>query len=619
MSELVPEQVVDDRYRLIKRIGSGGMADVWLAEDTGLGRHVALKVLYRRFAQDAEFVARFRREAEAAASLQHPNVVRVFDRGQVGDTYYIAMEYLSGHTLRELIDFGLTPGESCAIVRQVLEAASYAHRHGVIHRDFKPSNVIVDVEGHATVTDFGIARAGVSEITQTGSVMGTAHYLPPEQAQGLAVTAKSDLYSIGVILYEALTGRVPFEGDTAITVALKQVSEAAQRPSSFNPAVSPALDAAVMRALEKDPDRRYASAEAFVAALDAAQRDPSLSGPDTAAFAPLPPTEVEDADAAEAACKRRKRLIIAGIIAAILLGIFAGYALSRETRTDVPNVINQTLATASQRLLSSGFEFDTSYVESSAVRDTVLEQDPAPGTHQMKCSFLHLGCKKPTVTLTVSAGPGDGTVAKVAGLPKAEAIDKLEQRGFNVAVATQNSSTFGAGIAITTDPKPGTTLARGETVTLKVSKGPKSINVPALIGVQLDVAEARLRARGLVPSSTSTQSSKPAGEVISQSPGPGESAQGGDTVTMVVSAGEAKVTVPDEVGNARPDAVTALRGLGLNVTVSERETSDITERNFVLQQSVAPGVSVPVGSGITLVVGRYIAPTPIPPGTTTTP
>ncbi len=290
MPEVAENQMVDNRYRVIGRIGSGGMADVWCAEDTHLQRKVALKVLHHRFAQDTEFVERFRREAESAAGLQHPNVVGVFDRGGVNGTYYIAMEYLEGRTLKELIDQGLPMATTLSIVRQVLEAARFAHRHGIVHRDFKPQNVIVDNEGHATVTDFGIARAGVSEITQTGSVMGTAHYLSPEQAQGLETKPASDIYSIGVILYEALTGEVPFEGDSAVAVALKQVSQTPQRPSAINPQVSPALDAVVMRALAKEPEQRFADADAFLAALEAAERDPGAAPPgSTATFAPLPP------------------------------------------------------------------------------------------------------------------------------------------------------------------------------------------------------------------------------------------------------------------------------------------------------------------------------------------
>ena len=281
--------MVDGRYAVLQRIGSGGMADVWFAEDTHLQRQVALKVLHSRFAQDREFVERFRREAEAAAGLQHPNVVAVFDRGDVDGTYYIAMQYLEGRTLKQLIDAGLTPEQAVGLIRQVLEGARFAHRHGVVHRDLKPQNVIVDAEGKATVTDFGIARAGVSEITQAGSVMGTPHYLSPEQAQGFDVTAVSDLYSIGVMLYEALTGRVPFEADSAVAVAMKQVSQAPQRPSSINPQVSPALDAVVMRALKRS--RASASRAPMPSSPPSTLRSRTRRGGagDTASFAPLPP------------------------------------------------------------------------------------------------------------------------------------------------------------------------------------------------------------------------------------------------------------------------------------------------------------------------------------------
>ncbi|MGH2951690.1 MAG: protein kinase domain-containing protein, partial [Solirubrobacterales bacterium] len=244
-------QVVGGRYRLLGRLGAGGMADVWCADDQMLDRRVALKFLHERFAQDQQFVERFRREAQAAAGLQHPNVVGVYDRGESEGRHWIAMEYVEGAALKDLIAHGLNVGEAVEIVRQVLAAARFAHEHGIVHRDLKPQNVLVDVDGRARVTDFGIARVGVSEITQTGSVLGTAQYLSPEQAQGLEVTAASDLYSIGVLLYESLTGRVPFEADTPVAVALKQVSEQARPPSELNPQVTPALDAVVLRALAK--------------------------------------------------------------------------------------------------------------------------------------------------------------------------------------------------------------------------------------------------------------------------------------------------------------------------------------------------------------------------------
>src|SRR6185312_9050871 len=255
--------------RVAARLGSGGMADVYLAQDTLLGRQVALKLLHHRFAEDQEFVERFRREASSAAGLSHPNVVAVFDRGEWDGTYYIAMEYLPGRSLKAVVrEHGpLSPGDATDIVVQILLATRFAHKRGIIHRDIKPHNVILDEEGRAKVTDFGIARAGASDMTLTGSIMGTAQYLSPEQAQGHPVTGASDLYSIGVILYELLTGVVPFDGETAVAIAFKQVSAQPRPPSEVNPAVPLGLDAVVLRALAKDPAQRYADADEFIAAL----------------------------------------------------------------------------------------------------------------------------------------------------------------------------------------------------------------------------------------------------------------------------------------------------------------------------------------------------------------
>jgi serine/threonine protein kinase len=254
------DTVVDERYKVLNRIGSGGMADVYCAEDLQLGRRVALKLLYRRFAEDEEFVERFRREASSAAGLQHPNVVAVFDRGEFDGTYYIAMEFLEGRSLKQVVrqEGALDPDRAIDLVIQILKAARFAHRRGIVHRDIKPHNVIVDDEGRAKVTDFGIARAGASDMTETGSIMGTAQYLSPEQAQGHAVTATSDVYSIGVMLYEMLAGRQPFDADSAVAVALKHLSEQPPPISGWRPDVHPSLEAAIMRALAKDPSQRHA-------------------------------------------------------------------------------------------------------------------------------------------------------------------------------------------------------------------------------------------------------------------------------------------------------------------------------------------------------------------------
>ncbi len=356
MSNVREGSVVDGRYRVERRIGSGGMADVWLADDLHLPRRVALKVLHAHFARDPEFIERFRREAESAAALQHTNIVPIFDRGQVEDTYYIAMAYLDGSTLRELINIGLTPVESVAIVRQILEAAGFAHSHGVIHRDLKPLNVIVDSSGKATVTDFGIARAGASDMTEAGSVMGTASYLSPEQAQGVEVGPESDLYSVGVVLYECLSGRVPFEGETAVAVALRQATEDPLPPSAYNPSVSPALDAVVMRALARNPVNRFPDAYTFIDALDQA-----MAHPDVVYVEPE---------------KKKIWPWLLAVLFVVLLAL-AIIGLTRSNTVDVPDVTGNRLDTAISLLRDDGYSVsEVKHVNRPVQRDVVLEQNP---------------------------------------------------------------------------------------------------------------------------------------------------------------------------------------------------------------------------------------------------
>jgi serine/threonine-protein kinase len=597
------------------------MADVWLAEDTHLQRHVALKVLHRRFAQDREFVQRFQREAESAAGLQHPNVVSVFDRGEFDGTYYIAMQYIDGPTLKQLIDGGLTPAQAVALIRQVLEAARFAHRNGIVHRDLKPQNVLINGEGVAVVTDFGIARAGVSEITQTGSVMGTPHYLSPEQAQGFDVTAVSDLYSIGVILYEALTGRVPFEADSAVAVAMKQVSQTPQRPSSINHQVTPALDAVVMRALEKDPGQRFQSADAFIAALDGALKEPGTGG-GTAAFAALPPVVANPDEAAaedepdpeEEAGKRRRRWIAAAI-AAVLIGVLVGLALTRDTSTEVPKVTGNQLNVAIALLQQDGFSVgEVKRVEREAAPNTVLEQDPAaspPGDEaSLDCSFLTFFCSKPDVTLTVSSGPGSSKVPATAGLSREEATEKLEDAGFGANVETVNSDAVEEGLVIHSEPSAGTSVTNGSDVTLVVSVGPKLAKVPVLVGSQRRLAVEQIRGRGLTPSVGEEESSSPAGEVISQSPSAGSEVEAGSTVSIVVSAGKEQAQVPNVIGKLRAEAVQAVRDAGLEPTVEEEETEVAGKVGRAVDQFPPPGSELEPGETVTIVVGKQASVEP---------
>jgi eukaryotic-like serine/threonine-protein kinase len=612
VAEVTKWSVVDGRYTVVERIGSGGMADVWLADDSHLQRRVALKVLHARFAQDKEFVERFRREAEAAAGLQHPNVVAVFDRGEIEGTYYIAMQYLEGRTLKQVIDAGVTPEQAAGLIRQVLEGARFAHRHGVVHRDLKPQNVIVDAEGKATVTDFGIAQAGVSEITQAGSVLGTPHYLSPEQAQGFEVTAVSDLYSIGVMLYEALTRRVPFEADSAVAIAMKQVSQAPQRPSSINPQVSPALDAVVMRALEKEPGQRFQSADAFIAAIDAALKDPGGGAENTAAFAPLPPIvavpEEPVAEGVDPDEGKRSRIWIL-VAVAVLIGLLIGFALTRDTTTEVPSVTGNQLNVAIALLQQNGFSVgDVKRVEREAPANEVLEQDPAaaPPADQASedCSFLTFFCSKPKVTLTVSSGPGSAKVPSTAGLTSTAAEEELEEEGFKTKLESVHSKDVEEGLVLKSEPSGGETATKGSTVTLKVSSGPKLAKVPVVVGSQRSLAVQQIRGRGFTPSVEEVESKQPEGQVIRQAPSAGSQLPPGSTVSITVSKGEEKATAPNVIGKERAEAVEAVRAAGLKPVVQEQETEVPSQVGRITDQFPPPNSEVKPGSTVTLVVGK---------------
>src|SRR4051812_21675811 len=505
--------MVDERYQLDHKIGSGGMADVWLAEDTELDRNVAIKILHDRFAQDGEFVQRFQREAQSAAGLQHPNVVGVFDRGSFGDSYFIAMEYVDGPSLKDLVKGGMGTQDAINFTRQILKAARFAHRKGIIHRDLKPQNVLIDDEGRARVADFGIARGGEnSDITATGSVMGTAQYLSPEQAQGKPTTPRSDIYSIGVILYEALTGRVPFEGDSAVAVALKQVSETPRRPSAINPDIPPALDAVVMRALAKDPEARFKDADAFLKGLDAAERAPDKPRPeDTAAFAAVSPEgetdipgdEEEEYEEYVASRRRRWRWLVVALLACGVAALVA-YALTRPSHVGIPDVIGKNSDQASQVLDSAGFKVAIKAVPSAAPRDQVVEQDPIPtdrgGGKAEEGS---------TVTLSVSSGPAIVAVPSVTGLTEADATKRLEKAGFTVTSMQQFSKSVPRGQVIGTTPPAGTQLSTLQTVTLLVSRGANTVLVPNVVGLDDQAALAALSNAGLSGTEVQKDSTEP--------------------------------------------------------------------------------------------------------------
>ena len=627
MTEVAENTLVDARYRILRRIGAGGMADVYCAEDTHLGRQVALKVLHRRFAQDQEFVERFRREASAAAGLQHPNVVGVFDRGKHDGTYYIAMEYLPGRTLKDIVS-AEAPLDQARVVdlgTQILEAAGFAHRHGVIHRDFKPHNVIVDDAGNAKVTDFGIARAGASEMTETGSIMGTAQYLSPEQAQGHAVTAASDLYSIGVMLYEMLAARLPFEGDSAVAVALKHLSQAPAPISQLRPDVHPALESVVMAALAKDPERRWQTAEDFAAGLAAAgdQMASAPAGPpDTTAFAPIPMPVPLDGDTPPPAPiaavaepqprtdkKRRWPWFTIGVLTLALAGFLIFLAVSGLTATEtreVPKVTGTQLIEAREILERAGFQVEETRVRSEAALDRVLDQDPDPGVEAEEGS---------TVVLEVSGGPGTVRVPSLAGLPPKQVVNRLEDRDLTADLEERPSETVDAGLAIRSVPGAGEVVERGEQIKVFISTGPELVAVPNVVGLSREAAEDRISDAGLSPGQiTEQESPESENEVIGQDPAAGSEVERDTTVNLTVSTGIETVDVPNVIGIGAGDAAAQLRADGLVPIQREVEVTDPAQDRQVIDQRPAAGAEVEKGRQVVIVVGAFVEPDIITPG-----
>jgi eukaryotic-like serine/threonine-protein kinase len=618
---LEPGAIVAGRYRLIRRLGSGGMADVWLAEDQELGRQVALKFLLERFAQDRPFVERFRREATAAAGLQHPNVVGIYDRGEWEGVHYIAMEYVEGASLKDLIARGLTVPEAVEIVRQTLAGVGYAHEHGIVHRDLKPHNVLVDSDGRARVADFGIARAGASEITQAGSVLGTAQYLSPEQAQGREVTPASDLYSVGVVLYEALTGRLPFDAETPVAVALKQISERPRPPRELNPEVSPALDAVVLRALAKDPVNRYPSASEFRRALDAAEADPQAAAATAVIPVPVPAGAGEaeaapEAPAAEAAPEEEeergwRRWLhgwrLAMLIAGLLLLAFAAvavFALTRSERVDVPTVVGDSETSARALLEGRGFEVNALPRPACTEAGEVIEQDPAAGERADEGS---------TVTLTVSTGQ-QVTVPPVRNLSAARARERLRGEDLLIVQSARFSDTVRAGRAIGTDPPAGTEVACQSSVTLLVSRGANLAVVPSVVGLQQSVAQSRLEARGFVVDVDTRNADEPEGQVLDQSPGEGSRIEEGSRVTIVVSTGAGSVVMPDVIGQPVDTARSTLLARGAtNIRIVERLTEEESEDGLVIDQAPSPGSRILSSEQVTIFVAEFVPPPEPPP------
>ncbi|MHB8669515.1 MAG: Stk1 family PASTA domain-containing Ser/Thr kinase [Acidimicrobiales bacterium] len=629
-------RVFNDRYEIARHLARGGMAEVYLATDRLLDRPVALKVLFPEFSTDRSFVERFRREARAAAGLNHPNIVSIYDWGQEGTTYFIVMEYVEGQTLRDVLraEGRLSPQRVAEIGAEIAAALGFAHRNGVVHRDVKPGNVILSPSGQVKVADFGIARAGEPDesLTQTGAVMGTATYFSPEQAQGSRVDARSDVYSLGVVLYELLTGRPPFTGQNPLSIAYQHVREAPPPPSQITPDVPPALETVVATAMAKDPDARYASAEELRADLlrylsgravlgqgsfyaDAAEVTRAQPRADTTrAMAAAGGVGALAGGAGAMAGGRRRRLgggaaVLATALIVLLVGL--GLVLARQlakgsgpaaptttvaATVSIPSVIGQPQDAATKTLTDAGLKVAVQTAASDRPSGEVLAQDPAPG------ASAHAG---DTVTLRVSAGPAPVTVPDVRGRTLADARQVLSLAGLRDSERTQASDQPKDQV-LDQSPAAGAALHRGDTVTLTVSAGPQQVSIPDVVGKDVATATNQLGTLGLVTNTSNEPSDTvDKGKVTRTDPPAGTQVAKGSTVTVFVSSGPASVRVPTVVGETQAQATDTLTRAGFNVSVQYALVTSSAEVGRVIDQSPR-NTSAPRGSVVTITVGRAV-------------
>lgn len=556
----------NNRYKLTERVGLGGMAEVYRAEDNVLGRTVAVKVMLPQYAADPTFTKRFRQEAASAANLQSPYIVSIYDWGLDGETYYIVMEFLRGTDLKTAIKErgAINQRKAAEIGSQVAQALSVAHAGGIIHRDIKPQNIMIQPDGNIKVMDFGIARAGDAGLSQTATVLGTAHYVSPEQAQGKELTGASDIYSLGVVLYEATTGKLPFDGQDAVSVAVKQVNELPAPPSTINPNIDPALEAIIMKAMEKDPERRFKDASEMRHILnDYLAGRPVNLGDDISGLktqvmggvAPVNGTAVMNpvggangdagrttvnrayaADANDEGKKKSKRNVVIGVVVALLavIGIVAAaMALGgNQEMVNVPDVSNKPIAEARSELQAAGFTIgtETEVYNPDVEAGNVVSTDPAAGVQAAKGS---------SVNITISKGTEQVTVPDLRGMSADEAQRVLASYGLN---GQQGDTVFSDDVeenrVAQQDIAAGTTAYKGDTITFHLSKGPETASVPNVQGLDFETARDRLEAAGFTVSLQWRDDSAAVNTVIRQNVT--GTAKLGTTITLTISNGPAE-------------------------------------------------------------------------------
>ncbi len=624
------------------------MAEVYLANDRLLGRQVALKVLSARYAHDAQFVERFRREASSAASLNHPNIVQIYDRGEAEDTYYIAMEYLDGRSLKEIIMkyAPLDPELVVSVSVQILEALRFAHRRDVIHRDIKPQNIIIDGEGRVKVTDFGIARAGsASTMTEAGSILGTAHYLSPEQAQGQPVEAASDLYSLGVVMYEMATGKLPFDGDNPVGIAMQHAHERPVAPRTITPDIPENLEGVILRSLGKHPIERYLTAQAMLADLRKVQDGEPVSAPaafveeatqimaPAAVAAAAQPTQVRPKGSGRVdplaepfyAEGPRRRSVWPWILVIILLlalgggayAVFANWNTAAAEIAVVPGVVGMSQENAKKAVEAAGFDFKVEGEQPSADVEagSIAYQEPGEGTE------LALGEQ---VSVWVSSGEGKVEVPNVVGKTQVAATQQLMALGLEVVTKEETVKDQQVGMIVRQSPGEGEQVDAGTKVTIVVVAPSNTVEVPRLIGMTEDSAVALVEGMKLVAVVRERESTEPGKTVVDQDPREGEEAEPGSEVIIFVSNAPEVTTVRvppvAQMGYTVAQARARLATYGLRSNTVEVETPNYPPGEVIGQDPPA-GVEVERGSIVALTVAKEppsTTTTTLPPTTTTT-
>ena len=619
-------RTLNDRYEITERVGLGGMAEVYRANDKVLGRMVAVKVMLPQYAADPTFTQRFRQEAASAAKLQSPYIVSIYDWGLDDETYYIVMEFLRGTDLKTAIkERGfINQRKAAEIGSQVAQALSVAHSANIIHRDIKPQNIMIQPDGNIKVMDFGIARAGDAGLSQTATVLGTAHYVSPEQAQGKDLGPASDIYSLGVVLYEATTGKLPFDGQDAVSVAVKQVKEIPAPPRTINPDIDPSLEAIIMKALEKDPAARFKDASEmrrylndFLAGrpvnLGASSQQtqvmnggvaPLHMGGSTSVMPSVPNISNDTTQAvkpntsfsADVPKKKSKKPLIIVLAILAVLAIIGGIAFAVSSSGDnieVPNVAGQSVDQAKKTLTNAGFKIG----QETEVYSTEVESGKVVGTNPEAGQKAKKGS---TVSISVSKGTEQVSVPDLRGMTKDQAQKALTDAGLKASEGdTVYSSDVEEGKVAEQSIAAGNSAKKGDTVTYHLSKGEEKVTIPNVVGQSQSNATSRLEAAGFaVDIAYQESTSVEKGNVISQS-ATGTAAKG-STITLTISSGAGSATIPNVVGQTQNDAIAALQAAGFNYSVEQMSSSTVT-KGTVIKQSPSSG-SGTKGATVTIYV-----------------